>query len=376
MQSVIANGGYSIPMLRILAIPNKGRSYQAVRPEAECYIAFARAGHEVTLMVNEDNAYLEEYLKSDVKVVYLENPRKYSWSVIRQINRYIKEHRIDIVYAIDSSGLPNAAFGCIGTRAKMIAYRGTTRGMYRRDLTNYLCTLHPRIDGFICLSDAVKANVEKKVRKAIRPYLVVIYKGHDIGWYSDPPADLKELGAFSGKFNLLFLGSARKSKGQEYMLGAMALLKDLEDIYLIMIGDGFDKEPYQSQIQNTGVANRIIQPGFRSDVPQIAASCDVSVLTSLEEGLSRFLLESLASGTPVVTTDCGGPTEFIEDNVNGFIVPISDRQAVADKIRLLYENRDTLDRLSENARKTIETNMSHTRTVEQMLQYFEKMKAD
>jgi len=100
------------------------------------------------------------------------------------------------------------------------------------------------------------------------------------------------------------------------------------------------------------------------------------VLTSLEEGLSRFLLESLASGTPVITTDCGGPAEFIEDDVNGFVVPIRNSQAVADKIRLLYEDRDTLSRLSENARKTIETNMSHARTVEQMLKYFEEMKAN
>jgi glycosyltransferase involved in cell wall biosynthesis len=109
---------------------------------------------------------------------------------------------------------------------------------------------------------------------------------------------------------------------------------------------------------------------------QHPASCDVSVLTSLEEGLSRFLLESLASGTPVITTDCGGPAEFIEDDVNGFVVPIRNSQAVADKIRLLYEDRDTLSRLSENARKTIETNMSHARTVEQMLKYFEEMKAN
>jgi glycosyltransferase involved in cell wall biosynthesis len=362
-------------MLKILALPNFGRSYQAVRPEAECYISFAKAGHDVTIMLNEDNAYLDEYLNSDVNVVMLKTPRKYSWAVIRQIHRFIKSHQIDIVYATDSGGIPNAAFGCIGTNAKMIAYRGTTRGMYRRDITNYLCTLHPRIDGYVCLSIAVKDNVEKKVRRAIRPNLEIIYKGHDIAWYRDSPIILENIGASSQKFNLLFLGSNRPSKGQEYMLDAMVHLKDLEDINLIMIGDGFDGEPYQSQIKNTGVADRIIQPGFRSDVPQIAAACDISVLTSLEEGLSRFLLESLANGTPVITSDCGGPTEFIEDDVNGFIVPIKDGKAVADKVRLLYGDRETLQRLAGNARKTIETNMSHATTVEHMLQYFEKMKS-
>lgn len=361
-------------MLKILAIPNHGRSYQAVRPEAECYIDFAKAGHDVTLMLNEGNAYLDEYLKSDVKVVFLKKRRKYSWAVIRQIHQFVKSNQVDIVYATESSGIPNAAFGCIGTNAKMIAYRGTTRGMYRKDITNYLCTLHPRIDGFVCLSVAVKDNVESKVRKAIRPNLEIIYKGHDIAWYRASPTNLEELGASSEKFNLLFLGSTRKSKGQEYMLDAMVHLKDLEDINLIMIGDGFEGEPYQTEIKNTGAADRIIQPGFRSDVPQIAAACDISVLTSLEEGLSRFLLESLANNTPVVISDCGGPTEFVVDNFNGFIVPIKDGKAVADKVRLLYEDRQMLQRLSDNASKTIETNMSHATTVKYMLEYFEKMK--
>lgn len=361
-------------MLRILVLPNFGRSYQAVRPEAECFIGFAKAGHDVTVMVNENNAYLEEYRRSDVKVVILDSRRKYSLKVIRQIHHFIKSNQIDIVYATESNGIPNAAFGCIGTDAKMIAYRGTTRGMYRRDPTNYLCTLHPRIDGFVCLSRAVKENVKKNVRKAIRPNLELIYKGHDLAWYDDPPANLEEIGASPSNFNLLFLGSNRKSKGQEYMLDAMARLKDLEDVFLILVGDGFDREPYQSQIRNTGVAERIIQPGFRNDVPQLAAACDVSVLTSLEEGLSRFLLESLANGTPVITSDCGGPTEFIEDGVNGFIVPIKDSQSVADRIRLLYQNREALDKLAQNARKTIETNMSHSRTVEHTLEYFERMK--
>jgi glycosyltransferase involved in cell wall biosynthesis len=361
--------------MKILVLPNFGRSFQAVRPEAECFISMAKAGHEVTVMLNETNAYIDTYRKSDVRVVIRKSPAKYSLAVMRQIHNYIKDHEIDIVYATDSGGIPNAAFGSMGTKAKMIAYRGTTRGMYRRDITNYLATLHPRIDGFICLSVAVKETVEKQVRKSIRPHLEIIYKGHDLSWYTEPPTPLEEVGSSSDYFNLLFLGSSRKSKDQKCMLDAMARLKDEKDIRLIMVGDGFDKEPYQSEIKATGVSDRIIQPGFRKDVPQIAASCDVAVLTSLEEGLSRFLLESMAYGTPVITTDCGGPTEFVRDDYNGFIVPVGDSEAVAEKVRLLRNNPEIHQRLSRNAIATIENEMSHSRTVEQMITYFEKMMA-
>ncbi len=359
--------------MKILAIPNRGRSYAAVRPEAECYIDFAELGHDVTLMLNENNAYFEKYKASKVKLVILKSPKKHSLSVIKQIHHYIKDNAIDIMYATESIGIVNAAFGCIGTKAKMIVYRGTTRGMYRSDLNNYLCTLHPRVDGFVCLSIAVKENIEKKVRKSLLPSLEQIYKGHDLAWYDQPPANIEDLGGSNDNFNIVFLGSHRKSKGMEYMLDAMKQLKDIKDINLLLVGNGFEGEPYQSQIKATGVAEQIIQPGFRDDVPQILAASELAILSSHEEGLSRFLLESISSGTPVITTDCGGPAEFIENDVNGYVVPIKNSKAIADKIRLLYNDRETLKRLGENATNTIENKMSHKRTVELTLKYFEKM---
>lgn len=359
--------------MKILIIPNRGRSFAAVRPEAECYIDFAEAGHDVTLMLTEDNAYYEKYKASKVKLVLLKSRRKHSLAVITQIHRYIKDNSIDIMYATESIGIVNSVFGCIGTKAKMIVYRGTTRGMYRSDLNNYLCTLHPRVDGFVCLSIAVQDNIKKKVRKSLIPSLVHIYKGHDLAWYDMPATKLESIGAHSEKFNIIALGSHRKSKDMQSMLDVMVHLKDIEDINLLLVGNGFEDEQYQSKIRTTGISERIIQPGFRSDIPQLAASCELSLLTSLEEGLSRFLLESIACGTPAIITDCGGPAEFIEDNYNGYVASVGDSKAIADKIRYLYENRDELKRLSNNAPKTIENKMAHSRTVEKMLDYFTTM---
>ncbi len=361
--------------MKILATPTRGASIASARPEAECFIDFAEAGHDVTLLLHENNAYYELYKASKVKMVLLKSTRKHSLAVMMQVHRYIKEHDIDIVYATGSVGLVNAIFGCIGTQAKMIAYRGTPHGMYRTDPNNYLCTLHPRVDGFICVTASVKENVIQKVRQSIRSNVTMIYKGHDLAWYNKPATNLEDIGASSKKFNIIFVGSHRKCKGMQYMLDAMTHLKDIEDINLIMVGNSFGAKAFQDPIKATGVSERIIQPGFRDDVPELAAACDVAVLTSFEEGLSRFLLESISYGTPVITSDCGGPPEFIKDNVNGYVVPLRDSKAIADKIRFLYENPDELARLGSNATETINTTMSHAKTVEDMLNYFEEMLA-
>jgi len=359
--------------MKLLVIPNRGRSYNAVRPEAECYISLAKAGHEITILTCYTNAYIEEYKKAGLNIILLCSLKKHSWAVIKQIHNYIKEHNIDIVYATESKGIPNAAFGCIGTKAKMIAYRGTTGGLYKSDISNYLCMFHPRINGVICVSNAVTKYVKPKMRNTIQANVTTIYKGHDLTWYQGDAVELNDLKTSSKNFNIICIGSPRPQKGMQYMLDAMKELKDIDNIRLLLVGDNFDCEPFISTIRLTGMSNKITQTGFRSDVPQIAKACDVLVLPSEREGLPRVVLESLAVGTTVITSVNEGTMEIIEDNINGYVVPIGDGKAIADRIRLLIENPELLKQLSDNTQKTIATNMSHNKTVKDMTNYFQSI---
>jgi len=360
--------------MKILVIPNRGRSFNAVRPEAECYIDLAKSGHDVTILTCKTNAYLEKYKKAGLKIVFLASLKKHSWAVIKQIHQYIKQYSIDVVYATESNGIPNAAFGCIGTKAKMIAYRGTSGGMYKTDPSNYLCMLHPRINGVICVSSAVTVNVKNKVRSSIKANIETIYKGHDLLWYQDPAADLKLLGSDDKFFNVLCVGSPRPHKGTHILLDAAKELNDLDDLRIILVGDNLEKQPFIDQISNSGMANHIILTGFRNDVPAIAKACDILVLPSLsKEGLTRTVLESLSNGTPVVASANDGVVETIENGVNGYLVPIGDASAIAQKIRMLYQDSEHLKKLANNATSIIKDKMSHSKTSEKMEAYFKKM---
>jgi glycosyltransferase involved in cell wall biosynthesis len=317
------------------------------------------------------NAYIEEYKKFNITIIELTSLKKHSWAVIKKIHQYIKQHDIDIVYATESKGIPNAAFGCIGTKAKMIAYRGTSGGMYKTDPSNYLCMLHPRIDGVICVSSPVTVNVKNKVRSSIKSKVVTIYKGHDLNWYQDPAVDLTTLGSDNKYFNILCVGSPRHHKGTHILLEAAKELNDIVDLKIILVGDKLQREPFITQIKNSGMSESIIQPGFRNDVPAIAKACDLLILPSLsKEGLTRTVLESLSNGTPVVASANDGVIETIQSGFNGYLVPIGDATAIADKIRMLYQDRKTLERLAGNATKVITSKMSHQKTVAHMEDYF------
>ncbi len=362
--------------MKILVIPNRGRSFNAVRPEAECYIGLAKLGHDITVMSSASNAYIDEYKKSSITFIELKTLKKHSLSVIKQIHQYVKKHNIDIVYATESKGIPNAAFACIGTKAKLITYRGTSGGMYKTDPSNYLCMLHPRIDGVICVSSAVTVNVKNKVRKSIKENIKTIYKGHDLTWYKEDAVDLTLLNSDEKYFNILCVGSPRPHKGTHILLDAAKELSEIEDLRIILVGDNLQREPFITQTKNSGMSERIIQPGFRNDVPAIAKACDLLILPSLsKEGLTRTVLESLSNGTPVVASANDGVIETIENDFNGYLVPIGDASAIAERIKHLYFDRETLNKLANNATKVIEDKMSHTKTVKNMESYFESMLA-
>jgi sugar transferase (PEP-CTERM/EpsH1 system associated) len=101
---------------------------------------------------------------------------------------------------------------------------------------------------------------------------------------------------------------------------------------LAMAGDGpmyADALQLLRDAQMEGVA---WLPGSRDDVPQILAELDVFVLGSLREGISNTVLESMASGLPVIATATGGNLELVQDGVNGHLVPPGDSAAMAQAL--------------------------------------------
>ena len=72
--------------------------------------------------------------------------------------------------------------------------------------------------------------------------------------------------------------------------------------------------------------------GKRNDVPAIISNLDVSVMSSTSEGFSNVILESMAFGKPVVSTNVGGSPEMVVNGVTGYFVPPGDPQAMAKAI--------------------------------------------
>jgi len=272
---------------------------------------------------------------------------------------------------LNSRAISNAIFASIFTSVKLVTYRGTTGGLYRHDPSSFLNALNPVVDSVICVSKSVQKHVSKQIifknTKAIE-----IYKGHKTEWYKTDQFDLKKLNIDKNNFNIAFVANVRPHKGLIYVLQAAKELSQINDINIILIGKHISQEPYISAIESSGMKERIHMTGYVDNAPDIISQCDLLVHASTrKEGLPRVILEALASDTPVIASANESSLEIIEDGVNGYIVPIKDSQAIADKLKFLHSNPKTLKKLTNNASKVIETKFSHDETVRKYKKLFE-----
>lgn len=327
----------------------------------------------MTMMTNADPEYRHLYEEAGIRLIEGQPIGKICFRSIRRIRKELSENNYDVVYATNSKTIPNAAFACIGFDVKLVAYRGTTGGLYRHDPSAYLTILHPRIDGVVCVSDAVRADVLNQVWKK-KDWVRTIYKGHDIDWYDIESADLAEFGIHKGDFTVICAVNSRPSKGITVMLEAAKELADIKDLHLILAGRNMDKEPLSSLIKNSGMVDRIHVTGYRFDVPQLIKASNLLVQPSISgEGLPRAVMESMALGTPVIiTTTCGGKA-VVEEGKSGFVVPVKDPSAIARRVRQLYRQPELCQSMAKAGQEKIRNELSSETTVDNFISYFEDL---
>jgi len=359
--------------MNILACTSSDCSFNSLRPEHEIYISLAKAGHRVFIITHKNAPYKKLFLENNITLIEQPITKKISFSSIRLIRNTIKQNSIDIVYATNSKSIPNAAFACIGLPAKLVAYRGTASGLYWHDPGSYLGALHPRVNGIVCVSEYVyKYVASKKILK--KKKITCIYKGHKLSWYKNKPADLTEFNIKSDDFTAICVTNARPHKGIHIALEATNKLAYIKNFHLLLVGKGMEKEPYKSLINNSKMKDRIHLAGYRNDAPELISASHILIQPSISgEGLPRVVLESLAYGTPVVASANPGSMEIIDDGFNGCIVPVGNSNAIYDAVYKLNNSPNLLNSLSNNSHKVLEEKMSHARTVEKYIAYFESL---
>lgn len=151
------------------------------------------------------------------------------------------------------------------------------------------------------------------------------------------------------KFRILYLGSLSIRKGAFYLLEALRKLNiPNENFEVWFVGNiDIDVIPLVEKFQNSNWHFF----GYQShkDLADLISQCDVKVHPSVEEGLSMVIPQVLSCGVPVIATVNTGGSMVVNDNINGFIIPIRSSDLISDRINYLYANPKELHRIKSNA---------------------------
>jgi glycosyltransferase involved in cell wall biosynthesis len=148
----------------------------------------------------------------------------------------------------------------------------------------------------------------------------------------------------------------RPVKAVHIFLEAMAgILDAVPRARFLIVGGGRDEEALRRRAQTLGIADAVCFAGYRDDVAPFYGAMDVSVLTSLSEGLSITLLESMAAGLPVVVTRVGGNPEVVVEGETGYLVPPRDVRAFTDRVVELLRDPALRARMGAAGRARVAT---------------------
>jgi glycosyltransferase involved in cell wall biosynthesis len=139
-----------------------------------------------------------------------------------------------------------------------------------------------------------------------------------------------------------------EGKGHEVLIDALArLLEGGCRVKLLVVGEGYLEEKLKEKVKELGIEQNVIFTGFWSDVPEITALLDISVLPSFYEGMGRVVLEAMAAGKPVVASRVGGIPEFVEDEVTGYLISPGDVDALVQKLETLISDSDLRQKMGQ-----------------------------
>jgi glycosyltransferase involved in cell wall biosynthesis len=128
-------------------------------------------------------------------------------------------------------------------------------------------------------------------------------------------------------------GRIAKEKDFPTLLAAIAQLQNRRPVRLIILGDGVDAPNLRNQIANLGLSQRVFLAGTVQDIRPWLQYCDLFALSSQYEGFGNVLVEALAEGCRIVSTDCPfGPREILKGGKFGKLVPVGDIDALAHAI--------------------------------------------
>jgi len=293
---------------------------------------------EITLVLCQFEGEFTEDIPNDIRVTALGAGSL--WRSVRPLARCLTELEPDVVFstssgtnivAILAKRLTRQKYRVILSERNVLFHGGRT--LKRRALVLLKRALYRKADSITAVSQGVKRDLVEILGVPAESIAVVynpIITNEIAALQQEPIAHPW----FKAEIPLI-LGAGRlvPEKDFETLVQAFAIVRKTQLARLVILGEGPLKTRLKDLIRSLGLEADVWLAGFDKNPFRYMAACTVFVLSSRNEGLPGVLIQAMACGAPVVSTDChAGPAEIISMGIDGWLVPVGDAEAMAERI--------------------------------------------
>ncbi len=276
------------------------------------------------------------------------NLLKYSWKAYKYSKKLKKQKKFDLIHAF--FGIP---CGFIAMKLRVpyiVSLRGSDVPFYNKRFYWLDKLIFKRLSRVVWKkAKAVIANSQDLKNLALqtspKEKISIIYNSVDIQKFKPIP----DKQAKNKIIKIISTGRLIKRKGYEYLIEAVA---EMNNIQVELIGDGNLKEELEKLAKEKEANISFLGKKKHNELVLYLQKADIFCLPSLNEGMSNSLLEAMACGLPIITTDTGGARELIKDN--GFIVGKGSSPEIKRAIKNYLDNPELLKQHGQKSREIAE----------------------
>jgi glycosyltransferase involved in cell wall biosynthesis len=314
-------------------------------------------GHEVTVISRPDATLEQKCRDNGIAFEGLALRHQFDLPSLLRLRKLIRERRPDVIHAhkgvahalamFAARGLPVGAF--IVNRGVSFPLDRWNRGKYRTR----------RVDRVVTVCEDIRQVVIES-GKLPPEKVVVVYAGTDVSLFDadrwDARAFRREKGIADDRFVVAQVG-VRDWKGWKELVDAVGdVAVESPAIHLVLIGcrNDAEKNEVMAYARERGIENRVTAVEYRSDMPNVFASCDVVVDASWAgTGITGTVREAMAMRKPVIATDAGGNRELVSSPYVGWLIPMKNHAALVAALRDVINDRARARDVAQHAREHV-----------------------
>lgn len=278
----------------------------------------------------------------------------YSWRAYRKCRELAADRGYDLVHAW--FGVPSGVIAWLLGESYIVALRGSDVPGYNDRFAVQYAALKPLIRRVWRAAEAVVANsrgLRDLALETRQMQIGIIPNGVDVDEFEPEYPDRDRL-------RVLCVSRLVERKGVRHLVEATSR----SEFDLTIVGEGKRLSDLRALTRQLGSEDRVTFEGYvpHDEISEYYEDADVFVLPSFNEGMSNTVLEAMAAGLPVVTTDTGGTAELLDGN--GYVVPAGDPEAIAEVLSIYATDPDRQRKHGLRSRAIAET-MDWTRVADQ-----------